>query len=65
VFKINANPSRIKYACNNCRYEFTRKATTEFRHCPYCGKTGTVNMQRNNYASRVLDEVSGMPSLGI
>ena len=28
-----------KYQCDNCQYEFSRKASAEVKSCPYCGRT--------------------------
>lgn len=50
---------RVKYLCNACNYEFSRKADVSFFKCPYCGKDNTVEPKKDNYASKLLDEVSG------
>ncbi len=52
------NKERIKYVCNNCSYEFSRNNEVNFLHCPYCGKKGTVDIKKGDFASKVLDEVS-------
>jgi DNA-directed RNA polymerase subunit RPC12/RpoP len=49
------NAERIRYRCNSCRFEFTRKADVALNHCPYCGKD-TFEEQKGDYASRILKE---------
>ena len=54
------NQDRTAYVCTNCRYEFTRKTNVQFSSCPYCGKRGTVDLKTENFASKILDEVSSL-----
>ncbi|AJF61925.1 TPA: hypothetical protein HA239_02480 [Candidatus Woesearchaeota archaeon] len=49
---------KIKYVCTSCNYDFSRKENIRFSKCPYCGKEGTVEVKKDNYASRLLNEVS-------
>ena len=49
---------RVKYICTSCNYEFTRQENFKFMKCPYCGKKETVEPKKENYASKILDEVS-------
>ena len=48
---------RINYACTECNYEFSRKQGLKFMKCPYCGREGTVDLKKGNYASRILEEI--------
>ena len=52
-------PERVKYKCKNCRYEFTRNSRVPITHCPYCSKTGTLEMLKGDFASKILDDVDG------
>ncbi|MBN1503266.1 hypothetical protein JW930_07035 [Candidatus Woesearchaeota archaeon] len=47
---------RIKYICCYCNYKFIRNNGITFRYCPYCGRTGTVQEDKHDRASRLLEE---------
>jgi predicted Zn-ribbon and HTH transcriptional regulator len=49
---------RIKYKCNNCRYEFTRKTVSKVMRCPYCANTDSVEVDSGNYAEKLIDTVN-------
>ena len=49
----------IKFMCYSCRFKFSvKKGSAKELKCPYCGKEGTVEVKKDNYASRLLNEVS-------
>ena len=56
---MEKNKERTAYVCNNCRYEFTRKAGSQVLRCPYCASQGSIETKSNDYASKILDEVAG------
>ncbi len=52
--------ARIKYKCTKCNYKFSREDKVSFKHCPYCGSQGTVEMDTQDTASRLIKEVGSM-----
>jgi hypothetical protein len=50
---------KIKYHCTYCEYRFVRTADIQFKQCPYCGRTGTVEVDTQDKASKLIKEVSG------
>lgn len=48
---------RINYRCNSCGYDFSRNSTIKFLKCPYCGKKGTIELKKGDFASRLLEDV--------
>lgn len=37
---------RVVYMCFNCNFEFSRKVDFQFNHCPYCGKSDSVDVKK-------------------
>ncbi len=60
---MDKNTERIRYKCNSCGYEFTRKKGMAVDHCPYCSKKGSIEILKGDYASKILDEVSNIDRL--
>ena len=49
---------KTKYVCKNCNYEFTRKSEFKVVRCPYCSKENVIEPKTENFASKMLDEVT-------
>lgn len=52
---MEKNIERIKYKCNKCNFEFTRKKNAEIRLCPYCGIENTLQ-KMGDFADKILRE---------
>ena len=50
--------TRTKYKCKKCNYIFSRNSDISFKYCPYCGSSGTIEIDTGDSASRLLNEVS-------
>ncbi|MBU0756725.1 MAG: hypothetical protein KKF44_01550 [Nanoarchaeota archaeon] len=56
--------ARINYVCTKCKYKFSRSQETAFKLCPYCGAQGSIGVDTQDSASRILNEVSGYDRMG-
>jgi DNA-directed RNA polymerase subunit RPC12/RpoP len=46
----------VSYNCTACKYSFKRKESVNVTTCPYCGKSGKVEMQKKNAASSIIKD---------
>ncbi|MFH0876532.1 MAG: hypothetical protein V1859_11450 [archaeon] len=50
--------AKVKYFCKKCNYKFSRDENISFKQCPYCGAAGSVEVDTQNTAKKLIDEVS-------
>jgi len=48
--------NRVKYHCIYCDYRFSRTGKVSVAVCPYCGKSNSIELDKKDKASRLLEE---------
>jgi DNA-directed RNA polymerase subunit RPC12/RpoP len=46
----------VSYVCTACKYSFKRKKSVPVTSCPYCGKSGKIELKSATSASSIIKD---------